>query len=436
MRSGNFKSQPEGGMASILPFRDRRAKKLGQILLESGQIAPSSLAEALTSQKHLQKPIGEILVANEQLEPRTLVTALSRQSALDQLQKTDQPTCFETDDPTFWIDAGLIPWDQIGGFWRIACHDRANYLKHKSVIEQKIGPSIMVWAEVKDIRLRQNDLFKEYLVSYAQECLPQEQSCRSHLIFSRVRPLETIMLVLVFSLLAVGIGAVLFWGAVGFTLFCLTTMSLLKLSALFAVVNQKSQPPEQTAELPLNIPKITLLIPLYREKNIAKTLVKNLKKLRYPPTHLEAMLVLEADDEQTAHTLAQTDLPPWMHVLQAYGGSIKTKPRALNYALPFCTGEIIGIYDAEDAPEPDQLIKVAAQFETADPKTVCLQGRLAYFNRDASIISRCFWLDYSTWFRIILPGIARMGFLIPLGGTTLFFKTDILRKIGDGMPST
>ena len=104
------------------------------------------------------------------------------------------------------------------------------------------------------------------------------------------------------------------------------------------------------------------------------------------------MLVLEADDEQTAHTLAQTDLPPWMHVLQAYGGSIKTKPRALNYALPFCTGEIIGIYDAEDAPEPDQLIKVAAQFETADPKTVCLQGRLAYFNRDASIISRCFWL--------------------------------------------
>ena len=144
MRSGNFKSQPEGGMASILPFRDRRAKKLGQILLESGQIAPSSLAEALTSQKHLQKPIGEILVANEQLEPRTLVTALSRQSALDQLQKTDQPTWFETDDPTFWIDAGLIPWDQIGGFWRIACHDRANYLKHKSVIEQKIGPSIMV----------------------------------------------------------------------------------------------------------------------------------------------------------------------------------------------------------------------------------------------------------------------------------------------------
>ena len=33
----------------------------------------------------------------------------------------------------------------------------------------------------------------------------------------------------------------------------------------------------------------------------------------------------------------------------------KTKPKALNAALPFARGKFIAVYDAEDRPEPDQL---------------------------------------------------------------------------------
>ncbi|MFV2002207.1 MAG: glycosyltransferase family 2 protein, partial [Paracoccaceae bacterium] len=109
---------------------------------------------------------------------------------------------------------------------------------------------------------------------------------------------------------------------------------------------------------------------------------------------------------------------------------LKTKPRALNYALDFCRGSIIGVYDAEDAPEPDQLFKVARRFHDSPPEVACLQGVLDFYNPRANWLSRCFTIEYATWFRVVLPGLEKLGFVIPLGGTTLFFRREALEKIG------
>ena len=58
-----------------------------------------------------------------------------------------------------------------------------------------------------------------------------------------------------------------------------------------------------------------------------------------------------------------------------------------------------------------------------------MQGILDYYNHRRNWISRCFTIEYATWWRILLPGIARLGLVIPLGGTTLFFRRDILEKL-------
>lgn len=132
--------------------------------------------------------------------------------------------------------------------------------------------------------------------------------------------------------------------------------------------------------LPDVLPKVSILIPLYQEKNIAAQLRNNLEKLNYPRSHLEIILVLDRHDTQTKACLAAIELPKWIRVIQAAPGTIKTKPRALNYALPFCSGEIIGVRDAEDAPEPDQLRSVVTKFSSVSAKAVWLQGRLDYYN--------------------------------------------------------
>lgn len=181
---------------------------------------------------------------------------------------------------------------------------------------------------------------------------------------------------------------------------------------------------------PFRMPRISMLVPLLKEKEIAGALIKRLEKLTYPKTLLDVVLVLEANDTVTKDTLKRTELPAWVTVIEVpEAHNLMTKPRALNYALDFCRGQIIGVWDAEDAPEPDQLEKVATRFRDAPKNVACLQGVLDYYNSRTNWLSRCFAIEYATWWRMILPGVARLGLVIPLGGTTLFFRRPILEKL-------
>jgi cellulose synthase/poly-beta-1,6-N-acetylglucosamine synthase-like glycosyltransferase len=142
------------------------------------------------------------------------------------------------------------------------------------------------------------------------------------------------------------------------------------------------------------------------------------------------LLVVEAEDHLTRQALEREDLPGWMRIVVVPDGSVKTKPRALNYALDHCRGSIVGVYDAEDAPEPDQIRKVVDRFHTRGPDVACLQGRLDFYNPRINWISRCFTIEYAAWFRLLLPGIERLGLAVPLGGTTLFFRRAALETLG------
>ncbi|MDF3607436.1 glycosyltransferase family 2 protein [Paracoccus sp. DMF-8] len=123
-------------------------------------------------------------------------------------------------------------------------------------------------------------------------------------------------------------------------------------------------------------------------------------------------------------------LPRWIRVVKVPDGPIKTKPRALNYALNFCRGQIVGVWDAEDRPEPDQLHKVARHFHFAAPDVACVQGILDYYNPRTNWLARCFTIEYASRFRANLLGVARLGLVVPLGGTTLFFRRHALEAVG------
>ena len=65
--------------------------------------------------------------------------------------------------------------------------------------------------------------------------------------------------------------------------------------------------------------------------------------------------VLEADDQATQRALARLNLGPPFEIIIAPPIGPRTKPKALNVALPFARGAYTVVYDAEDKPEPDQL---------------------------------------------------------------------------------
>ena len=105
-----------------------------------------------------------------------------------------------------------------------------------------------------------------------------------------------------------------------------------------------------------------VLVPVFRETSVLSQLLRGLSCLNYPPEKLEIKIIVEEFDTNLRRALEKFDLPPHIEVIVVPQGSPQTKPRALNYALQFCHGSLLTIYDAEDVPEPNQLRDVAREF--------------------------------------------------------------------------
>src|SRR6185312_3160425 len=140
-------------------------------------------------------------------------------------------------------------------------------------------------------------------------------------------------------------------------------------------------------------------------------------------------LVLEADDAETI-AAAEAVREAGFELVLVPEGVPRTKPKAANFALQFARGEYLVIYDAEDRPEPDQLLKAVAAFRAGPRTLACVQARLNFYNADHNWLTRMFALDYALWFDMLLPGLDRIGMPMPLGGTSNHFRTAILRDIG------
>lgn len=188
---------------------------------------------------------------------------------------------------------------------------------------------------------------------------------------------------------------------------------------------------EPTAELPV----YTLLVPLFREANVARQLVEALGRLDYPPERLDVLLITEDCDAETRAALLRADPPAHMHVLVVPEGQPRTKPRALNYALTFAKGAYVVVYDAEDEPEPDQLRRALAQFEARKGERIgCLQARLNIYNPAVSWLTRQFTIEYTALFDHILPALERLALPVPLGGTSNHFPREALDEAGGWDP--
>jgi glycosyltransferase XagB len=181
---------------------------------------------------------------------------------------------------------------------------------------------------------------------------------------------------------------------------------------------------------PARLPIYTIICPLYREAKVVPKLVAAIRALDYPPEKLDVKFVLEADDVETRRAFAQLDLGPPFSILTAPPFGPRTKPKALNVALPFAYGSFTVVYDAEDVPEPDQLRRALDIFTVADRRLACVQASLTIDNTGDSWLARMFTAGYAGQFDAFLPGLAALGLPLPLGGSSNHFRTAALRQVG------
>src|SRR6266702_6122868 len=103
-------------------------------------------------------------------------------------------------------------------------------------------------------------------------------------------------------------------------------------------------------------PQYTILCPLYREAEVVPQFVQAMQALDYPADKLQILFLTEEDDVQTRKAIEAMHLPQHFSIVTVPDGQPRTKPRACNFGLLQATGDYLVIYDAEDIPEPLQLM--------------------------------------------------------------------------------
>ncbi len=398
-------------------------------LLRDGLVAPDDIVQALARQAQDRTSLTDILRARQLLPEADILRAAAVEHdarIVDPMLPLPDSRLVDRLGPGFCLREGVLPWQKIGDATVVVTAHPEEFPRYRPRLVEMFGPVVMALAPVERMQAALMAQHGAALAHEAETRVPGAESCRAMTspMLNHRASLLAITLVLALWLAPVAVGL----AATFLALMSLAMLNVLKLAATLATLRHPPAP-EPVPDLE-KLPVISVIVAMYEESDIAPRLVRRLSRLDYPQEKLDIVLAVEAADQVTRAALAAADLPTWMRVIVVPGGLIQTKPRALNVALEHCRGTIVGVYDAEDAPAPDQLRKVAARFAARGPEVACLQGMLDFYNPTTNWLSRCFTVEYAIWFRLVLPGLARLGLVIPLGGTTLFFRRTALERLG------
>ena len=426
-------------MAQVVPFKRAaedgpaepvRAPYLGEVLVRSGRLAPEALATALDQQRDQDTPLGQILLVGGLITPDALTDALSEQARIGRVDldvRPADPSLVAEADPWRCLALEAVPWRVFAGRRVIAVANPASAAEALAAF----GGEALALAPAAAIRRTVAQQFGMEMVRAAEARCPADKSCRT-LLANRFTARKAAVLAAVAALVVwfplQALGTVFAWVLVANL--ATTGLRILALCARWGRRERPSSPSATRLSERRRRPRVSILVPLKGEAAVAGQLMASLRRMNYPEPLLDIKLVLESHDKATLAAIERAGMPPTVEVVTVPRGAVETKPRAMNYALPFCRGEIVGVYDAEDAPDPEQIRAVVDHFMEADPKVACLQGCLDFYNTRDNLLSRWFTIDYAAWFRVNLRGIERAGLPIPLGGTTVFFRRRALEEIG------
>lgn len=408
----------------------------GRHLVNDGIIDQADLVHALDRQRKIDAPLGEILVSEGLASQTDILRAIANYHQAQQVDLDMDPPdakMAEALPSSLCLAHGVVPWMHMGDILLVATNRPDRFAHLRQCLGAQGMRMLPVIADEVQIRAAINLLYGMELAHRAATRVPAAESCR------RWGNNPTRRAVWAGAVGCAGISALILaplWTmtiAMMFAFITLMMTTTLKAAAFWAQLRAQraERAIPQVDPVPFRLPQVSVLVPLLKEKEIAGALIKRLSRLTYPKSLLEVVLVLEAEDHVTRETIARTVLPNWISVIEVPSANrLTTKPRALNYALDFCRGSIIGVWDAEDAPEPDQIERIVNRFQAAPDNVACLQGILDYYNSRTNWLSRCFTIEYAAWWRMVQPGMAKLGLVVPLGGTTLFFRRHILEELG------
>ncbi|MBE9476574.1 MAG: glycosyltransferase [Proteobacteria bacterium] len=412
---------------------DTSRQSIGRVLLSRKWITESDILKAWSIQRYEDAALGEILMGLGLIDIDQLYWALGKLHKLEVVDFESRPPSMiwvDYTDPQTALQKGYITWRKTDHSHTFAITD-PNIMDEVSKTYRHLATRIdFVLVKPKCLQWLIASSQSKRLEDQALCSCPPELSSRS---WARWNKSNYWGLFILLALIATAFAApvMMLQAALGLVFAALILLMGFRICCLFALRAPEKLPPKPKNPLAVvKRPKVSLLVPLYKESLILARLYDRLNALAYPDELLEICFIYEEKDRETRDALTALNLPYHMKTIEVPSGLLQTKPRAMNYALDFCSGSIIGIYDAEDAPEVNQIEQVIQKFAESEDNIACIQCVLDFYNPKTNWMSRCFSVEYAILFRLILPALDRLNLPIPLGGTSVFFRRDILEKLG------
>ena len=198
------------------------------------------------------------------------------------------------------------------------------------------------------------------------------------------------------------------------------------------VVHRRNRRPSRRGAAPPEVwPSVTVQLPIYNERYVARRLLEAVGALDYPIDRLEIQVLDDSTDDTTEIIAESTER------LRARGLRVRHlrrdtrtgfKAGALAAGLGEARGEFIAIFDADFVPPADFLLSTIPHF--ADPKAAAVQARWGHLNRGFSLLTEAQSLGIDGHFGVEQSARCWGNLLLNFNGTAGVWRASAIRDAG------
>jgi cellulose synthase/poly-beta-1,6-N-acetylglucosamine synthase-like glycosyltransferase len=180
-----------------------------------------------------------------------------------------------------------------------------------------------------------------------------------------------------------------------------------------------------------DLPKISLMIPAHNESLVITHTLEALIKQEYPKDSLEILVVNDGSTDDTAEQVeviaARDPRVRLFNIPKEFAA--RGKSAALNRGLSQCRHSVIGIFDADNLPEPASVLHLARQLG-ANPLLGAVIGKFRCINKKKNLLTRFINLESLAFQWIVQAGRWYLLRMSTLPGTNYLIHRSLLDKLG------
>ncbi len=187
----------------------------------------------------------------------------------------------------------------------------------------------------------------------------------------------------------------------------------------------------EATEPPTELPVVTVQLPMFNERYVARRIIEAACKLDYPSDRLKIQVLDDSTDESidiVRHTCAQ--MRALGHDVQLLHRTDRSgyKAGALQEGLKVARGEIVAVFDADFVPPPDILRQLVGHFD--DPNVGMVQARWGHINRCHSLLTEAQAILLDGHFVIEHGARNRSGRFMSFNGTAGAWRASCIEDAG------